>query len=299
MYKRRLALMGGATALAAVVGVSMLLTGCTDEPSCKLLYKRLDKCEEDFPLKEDKFIKICKKRKDKASTKEQIKCSKHSDCDKFKKCLKDARKKAMFARLEERIKKAIDEGKYSRALSTCKYRKKDLNDDLKKKCEEIAKKAYGELAKKAKTMRDKGPVKDEYKLCSDLKRAAEAIGEEKVKEAKDLCDQLKLAKRAREAITKAKEAAKKDKVKIPIYCSMSLKKLDEAKGDFAKKLKKEVINACYVELGTALLKQKLPKMGRFCPYYVKKLFKAVDKYKIKDPKLDPLMEKASKVCKKK
>lgn len=299
MRNPKLARFGGVLTLAVVMVAPIFVTaGCSDKPSCKLLYKRLDKCEDDFALKEDKFIKMCKKRKDKARVKEQIKCSKHSDCDKFKKCLKEARKKAAIARLKKRIKEAFEEKKYSRALMTCKFRKDDLNDELKKKCKEIAEKAYGELSKKAIKMRDEGPAKGRYKLCSNLKTAAKAIGEAKVKEAEELCKAIDLAKQARKAIEKAAEYAKKDRIRFPYNCNYALKKLAKNKGDFAKKLAKKVKKACYVDLGIALLKQQIPKIKRICPYQVRNLKKAIKKYNVSDPKLKAQMEKLPDVCKK-
>lgn len=296
MRKNRKGLIAGMSALTAVLLMPVFFgTGCSDKPSCKLLYKRLDKCEDDFALKEEKFIKLCKKRKDKPRVKEQIKCSKHEDCDKFKKCLKDARKKARAARAKKRIEEAVKEKKYSKALLTCKYSKDILTDGLKKKCNELADKAYKEVYDKAVKMRDKGPVEKRYRVCSDLKSAAKAIGDKKVKEAESMCKQLEAAEYGHKAIKKAKEAMK-DAKRIPFNCSYGLKKVSAIKEDFAKKIKKKIIQACYVDLGAAILKKKLPTMKRYCPYNIKKIYKAVKKHGIKDPKLDPLLEKGKAVC---
>ena len=42
-----------------------------------------------------------------AGTKAEIECSKHSDCDKFKQCLKDARKAGRKERMKKRWKEAM------------------------------------------------------------------------------------------------------------------------------------------------------------------------------------------------
>lgn len=297
MSKRVKGLKSGIAVLSAFVLAPVFFgSGCSDKPSCKLLYQRLDKCEDDFALKEDKFLKMCEKRKDKTRVKEQIKCSKHSDCKKFKKCLDESGKKARAADTAERIEKAIKEKDYSKAMMACKYNKEILTDELKKKCDEVAKTAYKEIHAKAVKMRDEGPIGTErFRVCSDLKSAAKALGEEKEKEAKKICEELNIAEQGQKAIEKAKEALKEGK-SIPFNCDYSLKKITAAKGDFAEKLKKEVIQACYVDLGAAVLEKEVPKMKRFCPYKVKQIFKAVKKYDIKDPKLDPLLEKAKPLC---
>lgn len=297
MLNQRLIVLAGGVAILA--GSLMVTAGCSGKPSCKLLYKRYNKCMDKFPITKDAFMEMCDKKKDKPRIKEEIKCSKHSDCDKFKKCVKDASKKARLARLEERITEAVAKKKYSRALSTCKYSKKDLNDSLKKKCKEVAKGAYKELAAKAQKALDTGEVKNEYSLCSDLKAAGEAMGEADKKKAEALCADVKLARDGHKAILKAKESIKKGGTSIPFNCKWALDKLDKSKSAYAKKLKGKILKACYVDLGVMLLEKKLPGMKSYCPYGVKKLFKAVKKYSVKDAKLDPLMAKAAEVCDKK
>ncbi len=284
----------------AISAITFLLlgTGCSGTPSCKLLYRRLNKCEEDFSIEEERFLEMCNKRKNRPRVKEQIACSKHSNCVKFKKCLDEAVRKARIADTEQRIDDALKEEKYGQALMICRYSKEILTDALKTKCNEIAASSYDQIKNQAAKMLDDGGVDEaRFRVCSELKAAAKEIGGEKVKEAEGICQNLDIAGHSHEAVEKAGEALKEAKT-VPFNCEFSLKRIEAAGTEFAEKMKEKVIRACYIDLGAAIIEREIPQMKRFCPYQVKTIYNAVKKYEVKDPKIDDLIEKVKPLCEK-
>ena len=284
--------------VAAGAMMATVLVGCKDKPSCKLLYKRYNKCEKDFPVKEKAFLKMCKKRKKDVVVQEEIKCSVKKSCDAFKKCIKDSSKKAEMEKLNNEIDKAISSKKYEDALSTCRYSKKRLNDALKKKCADLSGVAYKDLLAKATAGRNSG-LKQDWKVCSSLKRAGENIG--KKAEAEALCKEWDLAKDVKKALAKAAEAMKKPKVSLPFDCSWTAAKLAKVKAPSAwlKKQTKLIVSARYVALGKKILAKDVAAKYKFCTYAMGKILKGVKQFKIKDPGLDPLVVKAEAICTKK
>ena len=207
MRKNVVLLMG----LVAVFGLSTMIAGCSSKPSCKLLYKRYKDCKK-MPLTEDAFVSMCDKLKDKARTKEEIKCSAKSDCDAFKKCIKEADKKASAARMKKRWKKVMDKaakGKYSSALSFCRVWKDEMSDDLKEKCKGLPVKAVAALTKEITANRDAGKVSHKHVKCWDLKRIAKKAGPALQKKAELLCKEIALARDVKTVKEKVAKALKK------------------------------------------------------------------------------------------
>ncbi len=288
-------------AIFLLFGASLLsLSGCKKTPSCELLYKRLDKCIDDFGLKKDKFVKRCNKKKDKAIVKAQIACSKFASCDKFKKCIEDSGKKVRAQRLKDEIEKNLKEGKIKEALLTCKYSKKSLTDDLKKKCADLQAKQWATLKAKAVKVRDSGG-KDDWTTCNGLKSVSEALGDEaKQKEAQALCAEMAVGKNVAKALANAKVQATKPKPSIPFECSWALNSIKSQKVQtpWMKKQRTAVVENCYKKLGKSILEKWLAAKPRWCSFNATKLYRSVKKYGISDPAIKGLLEKAAKFCKK-
>ncbi|MCD6499984.1 MAG: hypothetical protein J7M25_16945 [Deltaproteobacteria bacterium] len=288
---RLMVLLAAVSAMAATA-----LVGCKDKPSCKLLYKRYNKCEKDFPMKEKAFLKLCKKMKEKSpAVKEELKCSVKKNCDAFKKCLKGAKKKAAAARITKEIDKALASKKYGDALSTCKYSKKNLTDDLKKKCADLSASAYKEFLAKATAGRDAGKKKD-WKVCSTLKDAAKAIN--KTAEAEAICNEWDMADSIQKTLAKTAAALKKAKVPLPYECDWTAKKLAKIKtpSPWVKKQTKLVVDACYVKVAKKYLAQHLAARYKFCGFQMRGILKYVKQFGVKDAELDPLVAKATAIC---
>ncbi len=286
--------------LVAVFGLSTLIAGCSSKPSCKLLYKRYKDCKK-MPLTEEAFVAMCDKLKDKAQTKEEIKCSAKSDCDAFKKCIKQAEKKGRVERMKKRWTKAMDKaakGKYSSAMTFCEVWKDDLSDDLKAKCKGLPAKAAGALMKDITAKRDAGKVSYKEVKCWDLKRYAKKAGPAELKKAEALCKEIALARDVKSVKEAVAKNLKKSSPYLPYQCSeKQLTKYRKLGTPYAKKAVGLIINECYKKLGLYILQKKVPKQKYSC--WSKDVYKGIKKYKITGPKIDELMKKAAEKCEKK
>ncbi len=286
--------------VVAVFGLSTMIAGCSSKPSCKLLYKRYKDCKK-MPLTEDAFVAMCEKLKDKARTKEEIKCSAKSDCDDFKKCLKAAEKKGRAERMKKRWTKAMDKaakGKYSSAMTFCEVWKEDLSDELKAKCKGLPAKATAALMKDITAKRDAGKVSYKEVKCWDLKRYAKKAGPAVLKKAEVLCKEIALARDVKSVKEAVAKNLKKASPYLPYQCSeKQLTKYRKLGTPYAKKVVGLIINECYKKLGLYILQKKVPKMKYSC--WSKDVYNGIKKYKITSPKIDELMKKAAEKCEKK
>lgn len=292
--------------LSVTVFALTLFAGCSDKPSCKLLYKRYKDCEKEKSKKADvsesTFVELCEKMKDKEGgfIQDEIDCSKNKDCDKFKSCVKDKRKARRGERLKKRWAEAMEKAKkgdYDRALAFCRYQKDDLTDDLKKECEGLPKKAFDALLKDYTAKRDQGKTDYKEVNCYSLKRLGKEAGGDKEKVADTLCKEIDLVRN----VTRTKKDIEKQLTASspypPYNCwEKQLEKVDEIGTPFAKKLKAELIELCFKKLGKVILQKKVPTMSSYCS--VEKTYKGIKKYGIKDPDIDKLMEDAKKACEK-
>ncbi|MFH2010407.1 MAG: hypothetical protein ABI333_27660 [bacterium] len=288
------------TGLVVVFGLSAILSGCSSKPSCKLLYQRYKECEK-MPLTEEAFTSLCDKMKDKARTKEEIKCSAKSDCDAFKKCLKAARKKGRAERMKKRWKEAMEkaaQGDYGRAMSFCEIWKEDMGKEFKEKCKGLPEKAADQLMKQIAAKRDAGKVSYKEIKCWDLKRYAKKAGPAKLEAAKKLCDEVEMARDVQKAKEAVAKQLKKPSPYLPFYCSeRQLDKYRKIGSPYAQQQLKLLVEQCYRTLGMDILTKKLPKQKYSC--WVQDVYNGIKKYQIKGAEIDKLMEKAAEKCEKK
>ena len=292
-------LLGGA--LLLLVGVSASSPGCKETPSCKLLYKRLDKCVDDFALKKDKFLERCEKKKNEPFVKIQIACSKHAECDAFEKCVEAGEKKRTVQRIKKEIEKALAAGKVKDALTTCRFQKKNLTEGLKKKCAEVVSKEYERVKAKMIKTRDSG-VKYGWQNCSQVKELAKELGvPSKVKEAETLCQELTLADGITRVLKKVAEEMGQPKPILPLGCGSEIDSLKKAEVQtpWLDAQRKKLIQKCYVELGKKVLEKWLATKPRYCfDFSVRGIYKAVKRHNIQDEGLKKLIEQSRPVCKK-
>ena len=272
----------------------VVVAGCGEgKPSCELLYKRLDKCDK-MPLKKDVFMEMCNKKKDEHS--EEIACSAKKGCDDFKKCMEDARKAASAKRAQKRFDEAMGKNDLKDAMMICDIHKDNLSEDLKKKCGELGPKAFDDFMKKATELR-KTADKQDYGLCFELKDLGKKLGADKEKAAELICKEIDLQVTLKKATTEIDKRITEKQDSLPFYCMEStLKKFDEVATDFAKEKKKELINACFIKMGKAILEKQVPEMKGFCRYSVKEIYKAVKQYELKDESIDALITQAAPLC---
>jgi hypothetical protein len=286
--------------VVTVFGLSTLIAGCSSKPSCKLLYKRYKDCKK-MPLTEEAYVNMCDKLKDQTLMKEQIKCSAKSDCDAFKKCMKEAEKKSRAERMKKLWKEAMEKankGNYSSAMTFCEVWKDDLSDDLKAKCSGLPAKVTAALMKKTAAKRDAGEVSYKDVSCWDLKRYAKKAGPAELKKAETLCQEISLAryvKRVKESVAKQ---LKKAQPYLPYYCNeRQLAKYRKIGTPYAAKAVGDMVNDCYKTLGEYILVKTVPKQSFVC--LVTDVYKGIKRHKISSPKIDELMKKAAEKCEKK
>lgn len=285
--------------LSGVFAVStlMLASGCSNKPSCKLLYKRYKKCDK-MPLTEDHFISYCKKAKKQSRMQETIQCSKESDCSKFKACLKRARKKARQARMKKRWSEAMEranKGNYSRAMTFCRIWRKSLEGDMKKTCDALPAKATDALMKEITAKRDKGDVSYKSVRCWSLRQYAKDVSPAKAKEADLLCKEVQIARDLKKAKEEVKKQLTKARPYLPYYCSIKMvDKVAKLGSPYAKKTHQLLVDLCYKQLGKVILQKKVPKQTVIC--LVATTYQAVKKFGVKDPEIDKLMEQAAPKC---
>lgn len=275
----------------------VFVTACGEgKPSCDLLYKRFDKCDK-MPLKKEVFIEMCNKKVD--EHKEEIACSAKKDCGEFKKCMEEAQKAATMRRIQKRMEEALASNDMKKVLMECEIYKKDLNEELQKKCAEALPKAYEEVMKKAQELRQTAEKQD-FNVCFELKDYGKKLGDDKAKEAEVICKEIDLQVSHRKALAEIDKYMKENKDILPFYCmDASIKKYDELGTDFAKGKKTELLDACFVKLGKTILAKKVPEMKGFCNFSVQEIFNAVKTYNLQNPELDPLITQAEPLCAKK
>jgi len=281
-----------------IAGLGLVLaSGCGEgKPSCDLLYKRLDKCDK-MPLKKEAFMEMCNKKKDDHA--DEIACSAKKDCAEFKKCMEDARKAASAKRAQKRFDEALAKNDLKDAMMICDIHKESLSDELKKKCAELGPKAYDEQMKKATELR-KTAEKQDYGLCFELKDLGKKLGGDKEKAAETVCKEIELQVTVKKALGDIEKRINDKSLSLPFQCMEStLKKFDEVGTDFAKEKKTELINACFIKMGKAILEKDVPEMKGFCRYSVEQIYKGVKEHKLSDPGIDPLITQAAELCEKK
>jgi hypothetical protein len=185
--------------------------------------------------------------------------------------------------------------------SACKYTEelRTISPAFKKACEGVMGAEFEAKKKAALEARDQ--ALDDYSRCFDLQAAAESLGDEKKKDAEQICAQINAARSAKQALDEANASIAAKKGEMSYYCTSSaeeLKKLDPPNEWSTKKLD-EVLKTCFLDLGKVIIEAELPNMSSFCPYSVTQLREAVATYALlgKDADFDALIGKTEKVCK--
>lgn len=179
--------------------------------------------------------------------------------------------------------------------NTCKGKWYEKSATLKKTCGDIQTKMREEFKKALIAIRDGAATDNIYQACRNYEEAAEQVSAEEKTKAEALCAEAKLGQRVAKAMEEVKKA-KADPKTIPYPCNKLPEELGKLEGDWAKGKRDEVVKACWLELGTAVLKIEVPKLTTFCAHKVKKVLEHVAKFSVKGGELDALVAKAKTVC---
>jgi len=174
---------------------------------------------------------------------------------------------------------------------------KKVAPDFEKACKTLATGQLAAAQKAATAARDAG--KNDYKVCSDLKKAAELTGGDAVAAAAKQCDEMGAAEDAKKAADEARANAAAKKTSVPYQCDTAAEKLAKIETEWAKKTLDDVYKACYVELGAVVFAEKGKDAKFICPYEIKKITDGITKHDLatKFPELADAMKKLPAKCK--
>lgn len=236
-------------------------------------------------------IKGCKERhREPEEEKAELACTLKPNCDDYLTC----RRELGTAQLKKEAELALKTGEnFERVFDTCKTG--DVRDDAAKKlCVDIFKQAIATATRELAPLRDSGALTGSSK-CIALQTLAERVSPEEKAAADVVCKEVEAGRRAKEALDVVDSYLKVGVKEVPVECDMALEDLEKLESEWAKTRLKEVAARCIIDLGNTILPAKVKKM-LICEYQVEKVYKAVKKYSLSDPTLDPLIAKAAKKC---
>jgi hypothetical protein len=306
---------------------------------CDQAYEMMKKCSKsDRDIPKDKFISACQEALKDPEKKEEaqadLACMKQDSCEKATECRQAQRGK----RRAKKVTEAIGAGNWKDAFDDCTLSKDYFSDEtFKAECTKVfanvdklkgddlstvgfrcrsgeeIKKVSPEFEKACKSLsagqldaaqkaaiaaRDAG--KNDYKACSDLKRASEGGTAEATAAALKLCDEIAASEDAKKAATEARANIAAKKTSVPITCQFAAEKLAKVESEWAKKTLDDVYKACYVELGAFVIEEKGKDAKYGCPYEITKIKEAITKHDLatKFPELAETMKKLPAKCQK-
>lgn len=284
-----------------------LSLGCNSNP-CSKLYDKMKECAPDeakdkAPEKAE-FVEKCeadrKEEKEKGdydeeAEKEAMACLDKDDCDEMSKCMSEASEKRYTKKQVKEISDAAESGDVEKMKDACQYIDEE-NTALVDACKEVIPKLVEAVTAEVTKQRDAG--EHDFGTCGDLESFAKRAGGDAEAKAKTLCEEAQAAKMVKKAKDEAAAKVKAKDADMPYECKAALEDLGKLDTDWAKEQKKEVVKACYQELGKVIMEVKVPEMKYVCDFRVKEIYKAVGEHKIEDPDLKAWMEKAKPLCEK-
>lgn len=286
-------------AVAFALGLS-LSSGCGGGDFCAVTYNKVVECasiDERTYLESMKELQLreCREAKgrDPEDEKAQLECARKSACEEYKKCMQDLSDLRQTQRIKKEVEGALKTGeKLEDALSSCKY-SEIKDDEVRRLCGELFKKSIDAATKELEGIRDSGG--DGLSRCFDLQATAEKVSPEEKAKADALCKEVEAGKRAKEALDEAKKNFDSGTNEVPFQCSMAVEDLEKLTSEWAKAKLQEVAKGCFIDLGKKILPAQVDRMV-ICEYQVEQVYKAVKKYDLKDPDLDPWIAKADAKC---
>ena len=161
-------------------------------------------------------------------------------------------------------------------------------------CNEVFRRSYEAATADVTALRDAGG--DALSRCFDLKTLAARISAAEQTQADALCKESEAGKRAKEALDEAGRNLRDGVLEVPYQCGLAVEDLEALASEWARTRLQEVNQACTIELGKKILPAVVTKM-RTCDYQVEQVYKAVKKFNLQDPELDPWIAKAARKCK--
>jgi hypothetical protein len=326
--------------VAVLLALAIAAPACSSSDCEKAfdMMKKCSKGDKAEKIDKSEFTSMCEKAKADPKMKDEVEadlaCAKEDSCDKMQACEQAKRGK----RRAKKVTDAIAAGKWKDAFEDCtlieeyyaddtfkaecnkvfanadKITGDDLSSvmfrcqsgdkikkvapDFEKACKAIAGGQLATVQKAAAAARDAG--KNDFKVCLDLKKAAELSGGDAVAAAQKQCDEMAASEDSKKAADEARSNATAKKTSVPYQCDSAAEKLSKIETDWARKTLDDVLKACYVELGTVVIAEKGKDAKYSCPYEIKKITDGIAKYGLaaKFPELADVMKKLPAKCQK-
>ncbi len=277
------------------------LVGCTTGDYCSQALEKQMECAsaEQRMLLEGRFEndrKECRERKarDQEEEKAELACVQHASCEEYTACINALSEARYTGKVRKQIAAAVESGeKVDEALQACRFSGVE-DTGIHKLCGDLYTRALDAATLDLEAMRDKG-VGTEGK-CFDVQLMAEKVSPAAKDKIKGLCDEVEASRSAHTAIAEARKNLEAHTLEVPYQCGIAVETLEKIGNDWARGKLSEVTKTCYVELGNAILPTAVPGMQTSCDHQVDQVYKVVKKYNLKDPALDPWIDKATSKC---
>ncbi len=284
-----------------VVGTASVgAPGCGDSDPCTVMVRRRIECasleqKAMFEVLQDLEIKSCRDRhtRDNALARAELACSQRSSCSDYDVCMTELREASYNQRVREEVEAALERDQdIDQALSLCLSEPKDPG--VITLCGRLFERSFDHSVARLETLRDRGG--DPKNQCYDLKFLADRVSPTAKTQAEALCREVDIARRAADAIAEARRNIDTKVPEVPLLCGSVAEDLRLLGNTWAGDRLSELTAACYTELGVMILPAIVPTMQPFCDYQVDQVVRAVRKFELRDPRLDPWVEKAAPRC---
>ena len=231
---------------------------------------------------------------DPAAEQEALACAEKRSCDEVRRCNDAINDRDYAKEVMREVEAALASGeRREEALSTCRVI--DLKDEgVQQRCGQLFAQALAAAIHELEQIRDRDGAPEGR--CFDLGMTAERVSPAAKARADALCKEVDAAVRAKAAIAEARQSIVTRTHEVPFQCDLAVEELGRIDTDWARARLAEVARACYVELGASILPAVVPTMQYTCEFHVGQVFKAVKKYRLADPALDPWIAKATAKC---
>ena len=132
--------------------------------------------------------------------------------------------------------------------------------------------------------------------CFDVQQLASRLSAKEQESAATFCAEIQIRGKARQAIDDASRNVKEGTNRVPRTCGRTMMALAGMSSPQAKTTRADVIDACYVKLGVAILQARLPKMEFGCDPDVRTIVVAVKTHRITNAALTSWVQKALPKC---
>jgi hypothetical protein len=285
--------------------------GCGDKKKktksgCAKLAEQIVACGRNIGLRgdEDEKAEDCGKKLGKGDkdVAEAVACAKHNQCTQFQECMKKIHDRRDAAREAKRLQRSFDEakaklkeGNHYSAKYFCKSTEK-LTPEMKKWCDNLGKVITETMT--ARLLKARDAMKVTYKEtgdCDTMLGYALKVSKQAGDAAGKLCQELTAVKDFLFLKTQVDKQLKAARPYFTWSCYLAkIKEKTEVGTPFALKLRKQMIDLCYYQLGKKIFTEKVPKMRYWCS--VKQIYLGFKELKPTDPELVKLMEQAAAKC---